>query len=49
MSQTEFEEFMRAQVIAMEASGLGEDEWIVQRAEAFRVEWMARFDLFEGE
>ncbi len=45
MSQAEFEEFMAAQLAAMAASGLGEDEWIAQEAERFRDEWMARFGL----
>lgn len=45
MSQLEFEEFMAAQVAAMVASGLGEDEWIAQEAERFRAEWMNLFHV----
>lgn len=39
MSQAQFETFMTAQVEAMQASGLSDEEWIDQKAEAFRNEW----------
>jgi hypothetical protein len=39
MSQQQFDQFMEEQVAAIESSGLTFEEWIEQRAEAFRAEW----------
>jgi hypothetical protein len=39
MNQQQFESFMRAQIAAIEASGLSPDQWIDLYSAAFRKTW----------